>query len=135
MGWKNLLGRFLTEVRTELRTAKNLGSFGFKDAYDASFDLWQQPAGIVFQNPKYHVAIRAYADTLEDKHIQDCCFVIFRDDYLLAMERSSIKDIEIKHILKAALTDDIDSREIYIKDIDHSYYYEGYTTFKTEELW
>ena len=55
-------------------------------------------------------------------------------DYLLAMERSPIKDIEIKHILKAALTDDIHSREVYMKGIDHSYYYEGYTTFKTEEL-
>lgn len=57
-----------------------------------------------------------------------------KDDYLLAMERSPIKDIEIKHILKNALTDDINSREVYMKGIDHSYYYEGYTTFKTEEL-
>ena len=52
----------------------------------------------------------------------------------LAMERSPIKDIEIKHILKAALNDDIHSREVYMKGIDHSYYYEGYTAFKTEEL-
>ena len=57
-----------------------------------------------------------------------------KEDYLLAMERSPIKDIEIKHILKVALTDDIHSREVYMKGIDHSYYYEGYTTFKTEEL-
>ena len=57
-----------------------------------------------------------------------------KEDYLLAMERSPIKDIEIKHILKAALTDNINSREVYMKGIDHSYYYEGYTTFKTEEL-
>ena len=57
-----------------------------------------------------------------------------KEDYLLAMERSPIKDIEIKHILKAALTDDINSREVYMKGIDHSYYYEGYTTFKTKEL-
>lgn len=57
-----------------------------------------------------------------------------KDDYLLAMERSPIKDTEIKHILKAALTDEIDSREVYMKGIDHSYYYEGYTTFKAEEL-
>ena len=57
-----------------------------------------------------------------------------KEDYILAMERSPIKDIEIKHILKAALTDDIDSREVYMKGIDHSYYYEGYTTFKTENL-
>lgn len=57
-----------------------------------------------------------------------------KEDYLLAMERSPIKDIEIKHILKAALTDEVDSREVYMKGIDHSYYYEGYTTFKAEEL-
>ena len=57
-----------------------------------------------------------------------------KDDYLLAMERSPIKDIEIKHVLKAALTDKINSREVYMKGIDHSYYYEGYTTFKAEEL-
>ena len=57
-----------------------------------------------------------------------------KEYYLLAMERSPIRDIEIKHILKAALTEDVDSREIYMKGIDHSYYYEGYTTFKVEEL-
>lgn len=57
-----------------------------------------------------------------------------KEDYLLAMERSPIKDIEIKHILKNALTDKISDREVYMKGIDHSYYYEGYTTFKTEEL-
>lgn len=57
-----------------------------------------------------------------------------KEDYLLAMERSPIKDIEIKHILKDALNDDIHSREVYMKGIDHSYYYEGYTTFKTEDL-
>ena len=57
-----------------------------------------------------------------------------KDDYLLAMERSPIKDVEIKVLLKGALTDEINSREVYMKGIDHSYYYEGYTTFKTEEL-
>ncbi len=57
-----------------------------------------------------------------------------KEDYLLAMERSPIKDVEIKALLKGALTDEINSREIYMKGIDHSYYYEGYTTFKTEEL-
>lgn len=57
-----------------------------------------------------------------------------KGDYLLAMERSPIKDLEIKVLLKSALTDEINSREIYMKGIDHSYYYEGYTTFKTEEL-
>ena len=57
-----------------------------------------------------------------------------KEDYLQAMERSPIKDIEIKYILKQAMTDDINSREMFMKGIDHSYYYEGYTTFKTEEL-
>lgn len=57
-----------------------------------------------------------------------------KDDYLLAMERSPIKDIEIKYLLKEALTDKINDREIYMKGIDHSYYYEGYTVYKTEEL-
>lgn len=57
-----------------------------------------------------------------------------KEDYLPAMERSPIRDIEIKHILKNALTDEVDSREVYMKGIDHSYYYEGYTIFKTEEL-
>ena len=51
-----------------------------------------------------------------------------KEDYLLAMERSPVRDIEIKHVLKEALTDEIDSRAIYMKGIDHSYYYEGYTT-------
>ena len=60
--------------------------------------------------------------------------LVDKEDYLLAMERSPIKDIEIKHILKNALTDEINSREVYMKGIDHSYYYEGYTAFKTEEL-
>lgn len=57
-----------------------------------------------------------------------------KEDYLLAMERSPIKDVEIKVLLKGALTDEIKSRDIYMKGIDHSYYYEGYTTFKAEEL-
>ena len=50
------------------------------------------------------------------------------------MERSPIRDIEIKHILRSALTDNINGREIYMKGIDHSYYYEGYATFKAEDL-
>lgn len=57
-----------------------------------------------------------------------------KEDYLLAMERSPIKDVEIKVLLKGALTDEIDSRDIYMKGIDHSYYYEGYTNLKAEEL-
>ena len=60
--------------------------------------------------------------------------LVDKDDYLLAMERSPIKDIEIKHLLKRALTDRIDDRDVYMKGIDHSYYYEGYTEYKAEEL-
>ena len=57
-----------------------------------------------------------------------------KEDYLLAMERSPIRDIEIKHLLRAALTDQINDRQLYRKGIDHSYYYEGYISYKTEEL-
>ncbi len=57
-----------------------------------------------------------------------------KDDYLLAMERSPVRDIEIRHILRQALTDKVNDREIYMKGIDHSYYYEGYAVYKTEEL-
>ena len=60
--------------------------------------------------------------------------LVDKDDYLMAMERSPIKDVEIKHTLKQALTDKIDDREVYMKGIDHSYYYEGYTIYKTKEL-
>ena len=57
-----------------------------------------------------------------------------KDDYLMAMERSPIKDIEIKYLLKKVLTDKINDREMYMKGIDTSYYYEGYTVFRAEEL-
>lgn len=57
-----------------------------------------------------------------------------KEDYLMAMERSPVKDIEIKVILKAALTDKINDREVYMKGIDHSYYYEGYNIYRTEDL-
>lgn len=60
--------------------------------------------------------------------------LVDKDDYLLAMERSVIKDIEIKHILKEALTDDIDNRNIFMKGIDISYYYEGYSEYSIEEM-
>lgn len=66
--------------------------------------------------------------------IYDFAGKLRKEDYLLAMERSPIKDMEIKVLLKSALTDEINSREVYMIGIDHSYYYEGYTTFKTEEL-
>ena len=57
-----------------------------------------------------------------------------KEDYLLAMERSPIKDVGLKVLLKGALTDEINIREVYMKGIDQSYYYEGFTAFKTEEL-
>ena len=57
-----------------------------------------------------------------------------KEDYLLAMERSPIKDIEIKYLLKQALADKVKDRELYMKGIDHSYYYEGYAVYKAEEL-
>lgn len=57
-----------------------------------------------------------------------------KEDYLLAMERSPIKDVEIKFLLKSALTDKINDREVYMKGVDASYHYEGYNVFKTENL-
>lgn len=60
--------------------------------------------------------------------------LIDKEDYLLAMERSHIKDIEIKYLLQNALTDKIDDREVYMKGIDISYYYEGYTEYLIDEL-
>ena len=59
---------------------------------------------------------------------------IDKEDYLLAMERSPVKDVEIKLLLKNALTDKIDDREVYMKGIDASYYYEGYSVYKMEDL-
>jgi len=57
-----------------------------------------------------------------------------KNDYLLAMERSPVKDVEIKYLLKQALTNQIDDRAIYMKGIDASYYYEGYTLYKTDDI-
>ena len=59
---------------------------------------------------------------------------IDKDDYLLAMERSPIRDIEIKHLLQFALTNKVNDREVYMKGIDHSYYYEGYTMYRIADL-
>lgn len=59
---------------------------------------------------------------------------ISKEDYLLAMERSPVKDIEIKMLLKDALTDKINDRQVFMKGIDVSYQYEGYNTYSTEEL-
>ena len=60
--------------------------------------------------------------------------LVDKEDYLLAIERSPIKDIEIKHLLRNALTDKVDDRQVFMKGIDTSYHYEGYTTFKIEDL-
>ncbi len=60
--------------------------------------------------------------------------IVDKQDYLLAMERSPVKDIEIKYLLKVALTDRVDDREIYMKGIDASYGYEGYSEYKASEL-
>lgn len=60
--------------------------------------------------------------------------LVDKEEYLSAMERSVVRDIEIKHILSKALTDKINDRETYMKGIDVSYYYEGYSKFKTEDL-
>ena len=57
-----------------------------------------------------------------------------KEDYLAAMERSPIRDVEIKTLLKAALTDRVEDRELYMKGIDHSYYYEDYSAFRSEDL-
>ena len=70
----------------------------------------------------------------KELHMVIAWSLVDKEDYLLAMERSPIKDIEIKHILKQALTDKIDDREVYMKGIDHSYYYEGYVIYKAEDL-
>ena len=81
-------------------------------------------------------SMRIWLDLLLKKEIHQVIdwSKVDKEDYLLAMERSPIRDIEIKHVLKQALTDEINSREIYMKGIDTSYYYEGYVTYKTEEL-
>lgn len=79
---------------------------------------------------------RIWLDLILKKNLKMCIdwSKIDKEDYLLAMERSPIKDIEIKYILKNALTDKIDDREIYMKGIDQSYYYEGYNLYKIDEI-
>ena len=81
-------------------------------------------------------SMRIWLDLMFKKEIRQVVdwSQVDKDDYLLAMERSPIRDIEIKHVLKAAMTDKINDREMYMKGIDHSYYYEGYTVYKTDEL-
>ncbi len=81
-------------------------------------------------------ATRIWLDLILKKELENVIDwnLIDKDDYLMAMERSPIKDIEIKTLLKSALTNKINDRGIYMKGIDHSYYYEGYNTYKTENL-
>ncbi len=60
--------------------------------------------------------------------------MVNKEDYLSAMERSPVKDLELKHLLKCALTDKVNDREVYMKGIDASYNYEGYSVYKTSDL-
>ncbi len=81
-------------------------------------------------------ATRIWFDLILKKEIKQVIDwnLVDKQDYLSAMERSGVKDIEIKHLLKNALTDKINDRTLYIKGIDVSYYYEGYSEFKTDDL-
>ncbi|SFG09849.1 cell filamentation protein [Lachnospiraceae bacterium C7] len=81
-------------------------------------------------------SIRIWLDLIFKKKINKVVdwSAVDKEEYLQAMERSPINDIEIKYILKNALTSEIDNSEVYMKGIDHSYYYEGYYTYKTEDL-
>jgi len=81
-------------------------------------------------------ATRIWLDLILKKEIQQVVDWnrVDKEDYLCAMQRSPVKDLEIKALLKQALTDQIDDRALFMKGIDVSYYYEGYSEFKTEEL-
>ena len=81
-------------------------------------------------------ATRIWLDLIFKKEIQQVVDwnQVDKEDYLSAMQRSPVKDLEIKALLKQALTDQIDDRALLMKGIDVSYYYEGYSEFKTEEL-
>jgi cell filamentation protein len=81
-------------------------------------------------------ATRIWLDLILNKQIQQVVNwnLVDKDEYLSAMQRSVVKDLEIKALLKAALTHQIDDRTLFMRGIDVSYYYEGYSEFKTEEL-
>ena len=81
-------------------------------------------------------ATRIWLDLMLKKEIKQVIDwnLVDKDDYLSAMQRSVVKDVEIKVLLKNALTDQIDDRALFMKGIDVSYYYEGYSEFKTEDL-
>ncbi|MDO4921548.1 MAG: Fic family protein [Phascolarctobacterium sp.] len=81
-------------------------------------------------------SMRIWLDDMLKKELGQCIDwrLVDKEDYLLAMERSPIRDIEIKHILRLALTEDIFNRQVYMKGVDISYHFEGYNTFRTEDL-
>lgn len=81
-------------------------------------------------------SMRIWLDDMLKKELGQCVdwSLVDKEDYLLAMERSPIRDIEIKHVLRNALTNDIADRQIYMKGVDISYYFEGYNIFKADEL-
>lgn len=81
-------------------------------------------------------SMRIWLDDMLKKELGQCVdwSLVDKEDYLLAMERSPIRDIEIKHVLGNALTNDIADRQIYMKGVDISYYFEGYNIFKADEL-
>ena len=81
-------------------------------------------------------ATRIWLDLILKKEIKQVIDwnKVDKDEYLSAMKRSVVKDIEIKHLFKLALTEQINDRALFMKGIDVSYYYEGYSEFKTEEL-
>ena len=81
-------------------------------------------------------ATRIWLDLILKKEIQKVVDwnLVDKEEYLSSMQRSVVKDVEIKVLLKGALTDKVDDRELFMKGIDVSYYYEGYSEFKTEEL-
>lgn len=81
-------------------------------------------------------ATRIWLDLILKKELQKCIDwnSVDKEDYLSSMKRSTVKDVEIKQLLKGALTDKINERDFFMKGIDVSYYYEGYDEFKTEDL-
>lgn len=81
-------------------------------------------------------ATRIWLDLMLKKEIRQVIDwnAVDKAEYLSAMERSVVKDLEIKHLLKGALTDQINDRALYMKGIDVSYYYEGYSEYRVEDL-
>jgi len=81
-------------------------------------------------------ATRIWLDLILKKELRQVIDwnAVDKNDYLLAMERSTVKDVEIKQLLKTALTNKINDRELFMKGIDISYYFEGYSEFRTEDL-